>query len=148
MNIGNNWSRLRSPGMINFPKRLVDQKRGQGHMEINPILEYIKFEEDIRMSLVDKNLVIMRHDLADFTSSQFLEVAAEITKQESSKEEEKIDKAVSILLRIGSFLISGANDLFISGNIYAAAALLRQLVEIESLAWAFGGLPQDQRTPS
>ena len=32
-------------------------------MEINPILEYIKFEEDIRMSLVDKNLVIMRHDL-------------------------------------------------------------------------------------
>ena len=30
MNIGNNWSRLRSPDMINFPKRLVDQKRGQG----------------------------------------------------------------------------------------------------------------------
>ena len=31
MNIGNNWSRLRSPDMINFPKRLVDQNRGQGH---------------------------------------------------------------------------------------------------------------------
>ena len=28
MNIGNNWSRLRSPDMINFPKRLVDQKKG------------------------------------------------------------------------------------------------------------------------
>ena len=33
MNIGNNWSRLRSPDMINFPKRLVDQKRGQGQHE-------------------------------------------------------------------------------------------------------------------
>ena len=34
-------------------------------------------------------------------------------------------------------MISGANDLFKSGNIYAAAALLRQIVEIEYLAWAF-----------
>ena len=34
MNIGNNWSRLRSPDMINFPKRLVDQKRGQGQQAL------------------------------------------------------------------------------------------------------------------
>ncbi len=106
-------------------------------METNPILKYIKFIEDVRKSLVDKDLVVMRHELADFTSNQFLEVAAEITNQESSSKEDKVDKAVSLILRIGSSLISGANDLFKSGNIYAAAALLRQIVEIEYLAWAF-----------
>ena len=100
-------------------------------------MKYIKSVEDIRKPLVNKDLVVMRHDLADFTSNQFLEAASDITNQESSKKEEKIDKAVSLMLRIGSSLISGANDLFRSGNIYAAAALIRQLVEIEYLAWAF-----------
>ena len=42
MNIGNNWSRLRSPDMINFPKRLVDQKRGQGQVEqVNRAMYYV-----------------------------------------------------------------------------------------------------------
>lgn len=45
--------------------------------------------------------------------------------------------AVSLLLRIGGELIAAARDLFGDGRYYAAAALLRQLVEIEYLAWAF-----------
>ena len=105
-------------------------------MKINPIFEYFKLIENFRWSLADKDLVAMRHNLADFTSNQFLEVAAEISNQEVNQKEEQIDKAVSILLRIGSSLISGSNNLFRSGNIYAAAALIRQLVEIEYLAWA------------
>jgi len=45
--------------------------------------------------------------------------------------------AVSLLLRIGSELVSAAADLFSDGRHYAAAALVRQVVEIEYLAWAF-----------
>jgi hypothetical protein len=45
--------------------------------------------------------------------------------------------AISVLLRIGSQLISASADLFADGRAYAAAALTRQLVEIEYLAWAF-----------
>lgn len=44
--------------------------------------------------------------------------------------------AVSVLLRICSQLTSASADLFKDGRTYAAAALLRQLVEVEYLAWA------------
>lgn len=42
-----------------------------------------------------------------------------------------------MLLRIGSGLVSGCADLVNSGRHYAGAALVRQLVEVEYLAWAF-----------
>jgi hypothetical protein len=45
--------------------------------------------------------------------------------------------AVSMLLRIGSQLVSASTDLFRDGRTYAASALVRQLVEVEYLAWAF-----------
>jgi hypothetical protein len=45
--------------------------------------------------------------------------------------------AVSLLLRIAAQLVSASNDLFADGRHYAAAALLRQLVEVEYLSWAF-----------
>jgi hypothetical protein len=45
--------------------------------------------------------------------------------------------AVSLLLRIASQLTSASADLFADGRTYAAAALVRQIVEIEYLAWAF-----------
>lgn len=45
--------------------------------------------------------------------------------------------AVSLLLRIASELVAASADLFKDGRHYAAAALVRQLVEIEYLAWAF-----------
>jgi hypothetical protein len=44
--------------------------------------------------------------------------------------------AVSVLLRMASQLVSASADLFQDGRHYAAAALLRQIVEIEYLAWA------------
>lgn len=45
--------------------------------------------------------------------------------------------AVSILLQVAAQLASASTDLFHDGRLYAAAALLRQLVEVEYLAWAF-----------
>lgn len=44
--------------------------------------------------------------------------------------------AVSLLLRMGGQLIGASTELFSGGQHYAAAALLRQLVEIEYLSWA------------
>ena len=44
---------------------------------------------------------------------------------------------MSVLLRVTGQLISASADLFAGGHQYAAAALLRQMVEIEYLAWAF-----------
>ena len=44
--------------------------------------------------------------------------------------------AVSLLLRICAELTSASADLFKDGRSYAAAALLRQIVEVEYLAWA------------
>lgn len=51
--------------------------------------------------------------------------------------------AVSLLLRIGGQLTSASADLFADGRHYAAAALLRQMVEIEYLAWAFESRDHD-----
>lgn len=51
--------------------------------------------------------------------------------------------AVSLLFRIAGQLVSAATDLFSDGRHYAAAALLRQLVEIEYLAWAFDARDND-----
>jgi hypothetical protein len=45
--------------------------------------------------------------------------------------------AVSLLLRIAAQLTSASGDLFNDGRPYAAAALVRQIVEVEYLAWAF-----------
>ena len=50
---------------------------------------------------------------------------------------------VSLLLQISSQLVSAGADLFSDGRNYAAAALLRQMVEIEYLAWAVDVRDQD-----
>ena len=51
--------------------------------------------------------------------------------------------AVSLLLRVAGQLVSASADLFNDGRHYAAAALLRQLVEVEYLAWAFDARDSD-----
>jgi hypothetical protein len=88
-------------------------------------------------SLEDENIIQVRHELAEYTASQFLEAADEIVIQNKGKETEKESQAISILLKIGASLVSGASRLFQTSNAYAAASLVRQLVEIEYLAWAF-----------
>jgi len=51
--------------------------------------------------------------------------------------------AISMLLRIASQLVSASADLFSDGRPYAAAALVRQIVEVEYLAWAFESRDRD-----
>lgn len=106
-------------------------------MSENPLLSFFKFQAAVNTSLADEEVIVIRHELAEFTSVQFSNVAAELRKVESSAELVRINEAIALVLEIGSSLISGANDLFSSGNTYAAAALVRQLVEVEYLAWAF-----------
>ena len=108
-----------------------------GDMSENPLLSFIEFRATVNASLMDKEVADIRHELADYTSLQFSKVAIELRDARVSEEQEKINAAIALILEIGSSLISGANALFSSGNTYAAAALVRQLVEVEYLAWAF-----------
>ncbi|QMV19938.1 hypothetical protein GOB94_15555 [Granulicella sp. 5B5] len=51
--------------------------------------------------------------------------------------------AVSMLLRIASELTGASAELFTTSRCYAASALLRQMVEVEYLAWAFESRDKD-----
>ncbi len=53
---------------------------------------------------------------------------------------------VAAVLQIACELVRGATALFRDGNRYSAAALLRQLVEAEYLAWAFAKEEKDAET--
>ncbi len=106
-------------------------------MSKNPLSSFLKFQATLNASLEDKKVVAIRHELAEYTSAQFLAVATELRKTESDAEQDRVNEAIALILQIGSSLISGANTLFSSGNAYSAAALVRQLVEVEYLAWAF-----------
>ncbi len=105
--------------------------------------------EVVKKAAGDPNLVRQRHELAEITADAFAEIGRILhvgghligpdrTKKQSPfahGSDETV--AISLLLRIASKLVSASSDLFANDNQYAAAALLRQLVEIEYLAWAF-----------
>ena len=113
--------------------------------------------ESIVAAATDELLKACRRDLAQFSAEQFLEVGKELhvlghiigsdRKTGSSSFGHGNDEtaAISLLLRIASQLISASADLFDDGRHYAAAALLRQMVEIEYLAWAFETRDGDAR---
>ena len=102
-----------------------------------------------RSAATDEVVIGVRYDLARFTSRAFakagelLHVAGHIIGSDRVEGRSPFGHgsdetvAVSLLLRIGSELVSASTDLFADGRHYAASALLRQLVEIEYLAWAF-----------
>jgi hypothetical protein len=106
-------------------------------------------KEAISASAKDEALSVCRYDLARFCSAIFSEVGKELHVLGHILGTDRLQGvspfghgndetvAVSMLLRIASQLISASADLFIDGRTYAAAALLRQMVEIEYLAWAF-----------
>jgi hypothetical protein len=94
-------------------------------------------------------LIELRRDLLKFTADTFERVGEELHAvghifgpdrvSGSSPGGHGSDEivAVALLLRIAGQLTSASSDLFADGRHYAAAALLRQMVEIEYLAWAF-----------
>ncbi len=109
----------------------------------------------IREACVNATLQNVRFELAEFTGTTFhiageelMTIGALFGSDRVSGEspfQNGSDEVVGVglLLRIGGQLVSASNMLFREGNAYAAAALLRQLVEVEYLAWAFENRNQD-----
>ncbi len=105
--------------------------------------------EAIRESAIEADQVAMRMDVARFTSKIFREAGTELHVAGHLVGTDRRDGAspfghgddatvaISMLLRIGSELISGSAELIDAGKHYAGSALIRQLVEVEYLAWAF-----------
>jgi hypothetical protein len=103
----------------------------------------------------DKAQVTTRTELAKFTAATFTKVGEELHAVGHTFGDDRVSGsspyghgndelvAVSLLFRIGGQLTSATVDLFSDGRHYAAAALLRQMVEIEYLAWAFESRDKD-----
>jgi hypothetical protein len=104
--------------------------------------------ETIRRAAKNKALARRRHKLAHFAAQTFKNVGIDLhafghivgsdrargVSPYGHGSDEAV--AVSVLLRIASQLVSATADLFLDGRGYAAAALVRQIVEVEYLAWA------------
>jgi hypothetical protein len=105
--------------------------------------------ESIRAAAVDPSVIAVRMDLARFSADTLKDIGTELyvfghllgpDRQSGASPFGHGDDAavaVSLLLRIGSQLVSATADLIADGRHYAGCALLRQLVEVEYLAWAF-----------
>jgi hypothetical protein len=108
-----------------------------------------ELRDAIRIAANDEDIIAIRMGLAAFTADTFRDVGTKLhmfghllgpdRKSGVSPFGHGDDAAVavSMLLRIGSQLVSGSADLIASGRHYAGSALVRQLVEVEYLAWAF-----------
>lgn len=103
----------------------------------------------IRQAAVDPVGVTARMDFATFVSKTFMDWGEKLFVYGHIVGSDRRDGAspfghgddavvaVSMLLRIASELVGGCADLVGSGRHYAGAALVRQLVEVEYLTWAF-----------
>jgi hypothetical protein len=103
----------------------------------------------IETAALDQELAGLRKELALFASNVFSDVGTQLAgighifgtdrKDGKSPFKHGSDELVgmSVLLRIGGQLISASSELLTEGRPYAGAALLRQIVEVEYLAWAF-----------
>ncbi len=106
-------------------------------------------KEDIRSAAIEAGQVAVRINLAQFTATVFrsagreLHVAGHVLGTDRLSgvspfgHGDDATAAVSMLLRIGSELVSASADLIADGRHYAGSALILQLVEVEYLAWAF-----------
>jgi len=111
--------------------------------------ELSRVREIVASASADQTLRTLRREMAAFAAATFLEAGQNVhaighvlgsdRKDGLSPFGHGNDEAVgvSVLLRIGAQLISASADLLEGGRPYAGAALLRQIVEIEYLAWAF-----------
>lgn len=103
----------------------------------------------------NENLIKIRYDLAQFTAETFADAGVELLEVSKLNQDSELNSAtndvslesetVSIVLRIAAQLISASADLFSDGRNYAAAALLRQMVEVEYLSWAVDEREQDAK---
>lgn len=117
--------------------------------------DYNKWAVLVQKAAADESQTTARNDLAKFTAQIFAQVGEELHAVGHIFGEDRVKGAspfghgndemvaVSMLFRIGGQLISAIVDPFADGRHYAAAALLRQMVEIEYLAWAFESRDKD-----
>ena len=108
-----------------------------------------------RKAAEERLQVTARQELGKFTAETFTQVGEELHAVGHICGDGRVSGAspfghgndeivaVAMLLRIGGQLTSASVDLFADGRHYAAAALLRQMVEIEYLAWAFESRDRD-----
>jgi len=94
----------------------------------------------VSAAALDPKLATLRKELSVFASNALSEVGTCL--QEAGRGCDEV-VAMSVLLKIGSQLVSASADLLTEGRAYAGAALLRQLVEVEYLAWAFDARDDD-----
>ena len=111
-------------------------------------LDLQRIKETIHSATRDASLVKLRFELAQFVAETFASTGEELQllghivgsdrKDGLSPFGHGSDEAVAIstLLRIATQLVSASANLFQDGRSYAAAALVRQIVEVEYLAWA------------
>lgn len=143
-----NWGRGGYRRDRSRPARLSGREgtveRGAAILDDEPLSGEIK--DAIRLVALDPNIVAARKDLARFTGNVFEDMGKTLHGFDHVSGTDGASPfglgndsavAVSMLLRIGGELVSGAADLIIDGRCYAGCALIRQLVEIEYLAWAF-----------
>jgi hypothetical protein len=113
------------------------------------------WKEMARTSALDPSQVATRFALARTTAETFASAGSELHaighifggdrvggKSPGGHGSDEL-VAVSLLLRVAGELVSASADLFKDGRHYAAAALVRQLVEVEYLAWAFDARDND-----
>jgi len=117
--------------------------------------EHEKWAAIAQKAAADKAQIAARTELAKFTAATFTKVGEELHAVGHIVGGDRVSGAspyghdndevvaVSLLFRIGGQLTSASVDLFSDGRHYAAAALLRQMVEIEYLAWAFESRDKD-----
>jgi hypothetical protein len=122
---------------------------------MSPDEEKEKWSALAREAAADQRQISARTELARFTAATFSRVGDELHAVGHIFGADRVSGespfghasdeivAVSLLLRIGGQLTSACADLFCDGRHYAAAALLRQMVEIEYLAWAFESRDKD-----
>ena len=117
--------------------------------------EFEEIWKTIHQGALDPRLAKLRKELALYSSKVFLDVGTNLhalghivgsdRKDGKSPFGHGNDEVVgmSVLLRMGSQLISASTELLTEGRPYAGAALLRQIVEIEYLVWAFESRDKD-----
>ena len=105
-------------------------------------------KDTLRLAAKDDSLKKIRSELAHFAAETFSNAGAETHALGHMIGPDRADGvspfghgsdetvAVAMLLRIAGQLVSASADMFMDGRSYAAAALLRQIVEVEYLAWA------------
>ena len=124
-------------------------------VELPQVPSIAKVTDFIRRNGHDPRLAQERADLGRFAAGVFSTVGRELHVVAHIIGADRVEGrspwghgtdetvGVSMILRIASELVSASVDLFTDGRTYAAAALTRQLVEVEYLAWAFETRDED-----